>query len=271
MREILGRVARGDLSVEDAEKALRLLAVEEVGNMAKFDLGREARHGVPEVVIAEGKALADVVRIVENVVETAGRAIVSRADSAQVSALESTGRAREWVVEGGLGGTVVVRTEGFQVETTGGRMGIIAAGTSDIGVAEEARVMGSQMGCEVTTAYDVGVAGIHRLLTPLKEMVRLDVDVIVAVAGREGALPTLIAGMVDVPLIAVPTSYGYGFGGGGVTALMAMLQSCSLGLAVVNIDGGIPAGGVAALIANRAARFRKKVGRRRVPRRSNGT
>ena len=97
-----------------------------------------------------------------------------------------------------------------------------------------------------------------------------DVDVIVAVAGREGALPTLVAGMVDVPLIGVPTSYGYGFGGKGISALMAMLQSCSLGLAVVNIDGGIPAGSVAALIANRAARFRKKVGHRRVPRRGNG-
>jgi NCAIR mutase (PurE)-related protein len=157
----------------------------------------------------------------------------------------------------------VVRAKGFRVDATGGRVGVVAAGTSDIRVADEARVMAVEMGCEVTKAYDVGVAGIHRLLEPLKDLVRRDVDVIVVVAGREGALPTLISGMVDVPLIAVPTSYGYGFGGGGVSALMAMLQSCSLGLAVVNIDGGIPAGGVAALIANRAARFRRRSTRRR--------
>ena len=134
----------------------------------------------------------------------------------------------------------------------------MTAGTSDIPVAEEAKAIALEMGCTVITFYDVGAAGVHRLFQPLKDMVKEDVDVVVVVAGREGALPTLVAGMVDVPLIAVPTSYGYGLGGKGVTALMAMLQSCSLGLAVVNIDGGIPAGAVAALIANRVARFRKQ-------------
>lgn len=115
-----------------------------------------------------------------------------------------------------------------------------------------------EMGCEVATAYDVGVAGIHRLLAPLKEMVARDVDVIIAVAGREGALPSVVAEMVDVPVIAIPTSIGYGFGEKGVGALMAMLQSCSLGLAVVNIDGGIAAGAVATLITNRIVEFKKK-------------
>jgi hypothetical protein len=123
-------------------------------------------------------------------------------------------------------------------------------------VAEEARVIAEEMGCKVFVAYDLGVAGIHRLMKPLKNIIMQDVDVVVAVAGREGALASVVAGMVDVPVIAVPTSNSYGFGEKGVSTLMAMLQSCSLGLAVVNIDGGVAAGAMATLIANRAAKFR---------------
>ncbi len=114
------------------------------------------------------------------------------------------------------------------------------------------------MGCEVLTAYDVGIAGIHRMLTSLKEVILKDVDVLIVVAGREGALPSIIAGLVDVPVIGVPTSIGYGLGQGGISALTAMLQSCSLGLAVVNIDGGVAAGSIATLIANRIAKYRKQ-------------
>jgi len=118
-------------------------------------------------------------------------------------------------------------------------------------------VTAEEMGCEVYSAYDLGVAGIHRLMKPLEEMIMKDVDVVVTVAGREGALSSVVAGMVDVPVIAVPTSNSYGFGEKGLSTLMAMLQSCSLGLAVVNIDGGVAAGAMATLIANRAAKFRK--------------
>ncbi|MCS7384845.1 MAG: AIR carboxylase family protein, partial [archaeon GB-1867-097] len=125
----------------------------------------------------------------------------------------------------------------------------------------EARVVAEEMGCEVLTAYDVGVAGLHRLFSPLKEMISRDVDAIIVVAGREGALPSVVAGLVDAPVIAVPTSIGYGFGEKGISALMAMLQACSLGITVVNIDGGIPAGTVAALIANRVAKFRNRLER----------
>ena len=113
------------------------------------------------------------------------------------------------------------------------------------------------MGCQVYTSYDLGVAGIHRILQPLKDLVIKDVDVIIVVAGREGALSSVVAGMVNVPVIAVPTSNSYGFGEKGVSTLMAMLQSCSLGLAVVNIDAGVAAGAMATLIANRAAKFRR--------------
>jgi NCAIR mutase (PurE)-related protein len=114
------------------------------------------------------------------------------------------------------------------------------------------------MGCTVYTEYDIGVAGIHRLLEPLKELIIKDVDVLVVVAGREGALPSVVAGMVNIPVIAVPTSNSYGFGEKGISTLMAMLQSCSLGIAVVNIDSGVAAGATATLIANRAAKFRKQ-------------
>ena len=256
LREVLEKLTRGEISLDEAEKALKMLAVEELGDLARLDVGREIRHGVPEVVIAEGKTPGDVAEIASKVLAQKGRVIISRATKQHVEALKSVMAKDEFLHESRTGGAVVVRRKDSAVRATGGRVGIITAGTSDIPIAEEAEVMASEMGCEVTTTYDVGAAGVHRLFAPLKEMITKDVDVIVVVAGREGALPTLLAGMVDVPLIAVPTSFGYGLGGRGVGALMAMLQSCSLGLAVVNIDGGIPAGAVAALIANRAAKFR---------------
>lgn len=256
LREVLEKLTRGEISLDEAEKALKMLAIEEVGDLARLDIGREIRHGIPEVVIAEGKTPEDVAEIASKALAQKGRVIISRATKQHVEALKSVMAKDEFLHESRTGGTVVVKRKDLAARTTWGRVGIITAGTSDIPIAEEAEVMASEMGCEVTKTYDVGAAGVHRLFPPLKEMITKDVDVIVVVAGREGALPTLLAGMVDVPLIAVPTSFGYGLGGRGVGALMAMLQSCSLGLAVVNIDGGIPAGAVAALIANRAAKFR---------------
>ena len=150
----------------------------------------------------------------------------------------------------------VLKKQDYVTVANGGRVGILTAGTSDIPVAEEAKIIAEEMGCKVTAAYDLGVAGIHRLLEPIKQIIEDDVDVVVVVAGREGALASVVAGLVDVPVIAVPTSNSYGFGEKGLSTLMAMLQSCSLGLAVVNIDGGVAAGAVATLVANRAAKFR---------------
>jgi NCAIR mutase (PurE)-related protein len=260
LREVLEKLASGDISLDEAEKTLKLLAVEEVGDLARLDIGREIRHGIPEVIIAEGKSPPDVAEIAAKALAQKMRVIISRATEKHMKALKPVITEGEFLHESKPGGTEVIKSRDFSPRATGGRVGIVTAGTSDIPVAEEAKVMALEMGCEVTTAYDVGAAGVHRLFPPLKKMIIADVDVIVVVAGREGALPTLLAGMVDVPLIAVPTSFGYGLGGKGVGALMAMLQSCSLGLAVVNIDGGIPAGAVAALIANRAARFRASAG-----------
>ena len=133
----------------------------------------------------------------------------------------------------------------------GGKVGIMTAGTSDIGVAEEARIMCQAMNCQCITSYDVGVAGIQRIFPILKKMIEEDVDCIIVAAGMEGALATLVSTMVDIPIIGIPTSVGYGYGEKGIAALASMLQSCSLGLSVVNIDNGIAAGGIAANIANR--------------------
>ncbi len=153
-------------------------------------------------------------------------------------------------------GMVVVKAGGFKVKPSGGRVGVLTAGTSDISVAEETEMIVREMGCQTRSYYDVGVAGLHRLFQPLTELLKWDADVLVVVAGREGALPTVVAGIADVPVVGVPTSKSYGFGQKGLAALAAMLQSCSLGMSVVNIDSGVGAGAVAAMIANRVGHAR---------------
>ena len=259
MRDILAKLARGEIGVEEAERALRLTAIAEVGEMARLDLFRDLRAGVPEVVLGEGKEPSVLVEIARSLLAERGKAIISRVSEEQVRALREAFEGRGIAIEvHEKARMVVLKREGLEAPRTGGKVGILAAGTADVPVAEEARVIAQEMGCEVLTAYDVGVAGLQRLFPALKRMLEADVDVIVVVAGREGALPSVVAGLVDVPVIGVPTSVGYGFGSGGVSALMAMLQSCSLGLTVVNIDAGVAAGAAAALIANRVA---KKAGR----------
>ncbi len=257
MKEVLNRLKKGEISVEEAERLIRPLAVEEIGDIARVNVGREIRKGVPEVILAEGKRTDDIVRIALNVVNELGKAIVSRALKEHADAVIKAAPLNVSVQFHEAAKVILLKKEGFVAKKTGGKVGILAAGTGDIPIAEEARVMVEEMGCEALVAYDVGVAGIHRLFPHLKRMMKEDVDVIIVVAGREGALPSVVAGLVDVPVIGVPTSIGYGFGEKGLSALMAMLQSCSLGLAVVNIDGGIPAGAMAALIANRAAKFKR--------------
>jgi hypothetical protein len=258
LREVLDKVAIGEISPAQAEKLLQLLAIDEVGCFAKLDGNRGLRKGIPEVVLAEGKTPEDVAEISKQMVTHYGRAIVSRCGKEHVAAIRLTFEHSDVNREiNERAKMVIIKNKDFCIKPSGGRIGILTAGTSDISVAEEAKLIAQEMGCSVTAIYDVGVAGIHRLLEPLKAMVASDVDVIVVVAGREGALASVVCGLVDVPVIAVPTSNSYGFGAKGVSTLMAMLQSCSLGLAVVNIDGGVAAGAVATLIANRAAKFRK--------------
>lgn len=254
MREILEKLKKGKISVKEAERLLKLTAIEQLGTMAKIDVNRDIRKGVPEVILAEGKTPKDTAEIALKTLSKKGRVIISRVDNKHVEATRKVTPKGAVLKLHPKAALLVIKKRSFKTEKTGGKIGILAAGTSDIPVAEEARVIAEEMGCEVTTAHDVGVAGIHRLFPSLQKMVKKDVDVIITVAGREGALPSVVAGMVDVPIIAVPTSIGYGLGEKGISSLTAMLQACSLGLAVVNIDGGVAAGSVAALIANRVAK-----------------
>lgn len=251
MKEILEKLSKGEISVAQAEKMLRIWAVEEVSGLAKLDLGREIRKGVPEVVLAEGKTPEDTRDIALKVVCESGRAIISRATKSHFEVIRKALPPDVFLEGEERTGIAVLKGKDFSIEKTGGKIGILTAGTSDIPVAEEARTVAEEMGCEVLKAYDVGVAGIHRLFPPLKEMLEAEVATMVVVAGREGALPALVAGLVDIPVIGVPTSFGWGLGEKGLGALTSMLQACPLGLTVVNIDGGVAAGAAAALMANR--------------------
>lgn len=256
LSEILDKLSRNELSTAEAEKLVRLLAVAELEGVAIIDPNRACRKGIPEIVLAEGKTTAEVVEISLRMLSENGRVIVSRCDQKQIQALQKTVSEGATLQVKKKARMVIIKNKNYALQNTGGKIGLLTAGTSDIPVAEEAKTIAEEMGCQVFETYDVGVAGIHRIMQPLKELIRKDVDVVIVVAGREGALPSVIAGMVDVPVVAVPTSNSYGFGEKGVSTLMAMLQSCSLGLAVVNIDSGVAAGAVATLIANRVAKFR---------------
>ena len=226
------------------------------------DLNREHRKGVPEVILAGSKQPDQVIGIAEAFLAARGRAILSRVD-AELSARLAERFADQQIEHFPSSQMLVLRRPGATRPRTGGRVGVVTAGTSDLGVAEQAVVVAREMGCEVEIVSDVGVAGIHRLFQPLRRLLEAEVDVLVVAAGMDGALPSVVAGLVDVPVIGLPTSTGYGLGGAGVAALLSMLQTCSPGLAVVNIDNGVGAGATAGLIANRVARAREQAGRER--------
>ena len=220
------------------------------------DPQREQRKGVPEIIFGETKDPGQIITMTRNLLEETGRAIISRVQPEAVEALREsfqtyTIRTRE------AAHAVVIYRPDYVRRSTGGLVGVISAGTSDIPVAEEAAFIAEEMGCDVTCIYDVGVAGLHRLLEPLRDLLAIEVDAIIVAAGMDGALPSVVAGLVPVPVIGLPTSIGYGLGGKGVAALLSMLQTCAPGLSVVNIDNGVGAGITAAMIANRVARARK--------------
>ena len=224
---------------------------------ARPDFERQARKGVPEVIIAEGKTIQQSLDIVHRFLETNGRAILSRVPLAlerQLRADLTEPVTLEWVPECRA---AVLRIPGTEPSPTDGRVGVLTAGTSDIPWAAEAALLCREMGCDVHTVYDVGVAGLHRLWEPLQFLLEdVRVDVLIVAAGMDGALPSVVSGLVDVPVVGLPTSVGYGMGGKGKAALLSMLQTCAPGMAVVNIDNGIGAGAMAGLIANRAAAAR---------------
>jgi NCAIR mutase (PurE)-related protein len=253
MRDLLEKLARGEISVAEAEKLIRVTAIQQIEHLAKLDNGRELRKGIPEIILADGKSPEDTAAITLNAVAQVGRVIVSRASASHVDAIKEAAPPEISLAGDATMRTLVLKKDSFKIKKTGGVIGILSAGTSDIPIAEEARIIAEEMGCQVITAYDVGVAGIHRVFEPLKMMIAKHVDVVIVVAGREGALATVVAGLIDIPIIGVPTSFSWGLGEKGLSALTSMLQACPLGLTVVNIDGGIAAGAAAALIANRIA------------------
>jgi len=251
IRDILERYSKNELNEEEAEKLLKLDFLERIGDHTLFDHARSARSGIPEIIFGESKDPEVLAEIVKRVMETRDVVIVSRATLSHYEAV------KDIIGEDGVRWSkrahmvIVDRRSKF---LTRGKIGIMAAGTSDIGVAEEAREVSKAMGCEVMIAYDVGIAALHRVLDPLMEMVQAGCDVLIVIAGMEGALPSVVSGLVDVPVIGVPCSVGYGLGTRGEAALMSMLHSCSPGLVVVNIDNGVNAGATAALIARKCSR-----------------
>jgi len=240
LRDLLNRSARGEVTIDEVVAALRRLPFEDAAS-AKLDHHRPLRCGFGEVIFCAGKTTEQVREIftklsaggTQNVLATRATPEMYAAVAAELPAAEYCDVAR----------TITLRPH--PVEPVG-HVAVVAAGTSDLPVAEEARITAEMLAARVTTHYDVGVAGLHRLLaeTPALQQARA----VVAVAGMEGALASVVGGLVAVPVIAVPTSVGYGASFGGVAALLAMLNSCAAGVSVVNIDNGFGAGYVAAMI-----------------------
>jgi NCAIR mutase (PurE)-related protein len=246
MKETLEAVAAGELSVSAAEARLSGYATTASG---RFDAARETRRGIPEAILAEGKTPAEVVDLAETAVETAGRALVTRADDAVIEAVTAAFGGNPAAVDvDDRAGTITVTGESFEHPSLAASVCIVTGGTADYPVAGEALAVVEAVGADCTVIADIGVANIDRLFDQL-ERIR-EADVVIAVAGREAALPTVVAGQVDCPVIGVPVSSGYGHGGDGEAALSGLLQSCSA-LSVVNIDAGFTAGTQAALIARR--------------------
>ena len=244
LRELLNEVRAGTRTVESAVERLRDLPFEDLG-FARLDHHRALRKGFPEVVFCEGKRTEHIVEIMRRLEEKHRKVLATRASKETYDAVVASLPAAQYfpdarVIQLGINGN----------EPVVGAVLVVCAGTADVPVAEEAALTAGAMGSSVERLYDVGIAGMHRLLSARD---RLDAaNVIVVVAGMDGALPTIVGGLVGAPVIAVPTSVGYGTGLGGTAALMTMLNACAPGIAVVNIDNGFGAGYMAHLINTRS-------------------
>ncbi|MCB9850387.1 MAG: nickel pincer cofactor biosynthesis protein LarB [Phycisphaerales bacterium] len=252
LRQLLDSVRTGDTSVSTALDRLRALPFEDLG-FAKVDHHRAIRCGFPEVIYCGGKSPEQVVAIFAACAAHGGNVLGTRANQAVADAVL---KAHPATVYDSIARTLVLRQR--EAKLSAGTIAIVAAGTSDQQVAEEARITAETMDQRCATFYDVGVAGIHRLLAHSQAIQAA--NVVIVVAGMEGALPSVVGGLVDVPVIAVPTSVGYGASFQGLAALLAMLNTCASGVSVVNIDNGFGAGYIAALI-NRQIRGEAQSGR----------
>jgi len=240
LRKLLDDLKTGKADIEECVKKLRAMPFEDLG-FAKVDHHRAIRCGFPEVIFCQGKTIEQVVTIARSIVERGGNLLATRASQDARTALKDAFADAE-VNE--TARTVVVARK--KLEAPAGVIAVICAGTSDLPVAEEARVTAEVMGNKTTSLYDVGVAGIHRLLWHTSKL--QEANVLVVVAGMEGALASVVGGLVNKPVIAVPTSVGYGASFGGIAPLLTMLNSCAAGISVVNIDNGFGAGYIAALV-----------------------
>jgi len=243
MRELLDAVAAGDLSPAEAEVRLRGYATTGAG---RFDAGREDRRGVPEAILAAGKSPSEVAALTDTALETAGHALVTRVSEADVDAVTDQVDDDVTLDHDERGRTLVARQSGYEPPTLDAEVTVVTGGTADAAVASEAETVLGVMGVDATRIDDVGVAHLGRVLDHVEQL--RAADVLIVAAGREGALPTVVAGLVDTPVIGVPVSSGYGHGGDGDAALAGMLQSCTV-LSVVNVDAGFVAGVQAGLIA----------------------
>ncbi|BCW98280.1 MAG: 1-(5-phosphoribosyl)-5-amino-4-imidazole-carboxylate carboxylase [Armatimonadota bacterium] len=243
LKSLLRSVREGSVEVEDAVQRLRTLPFEDLG-FARVDHHRPLRQGIPEVVFCQGKTPDQAARIFQKLAEQSENVLATRASEEHFHRVQELVPEAQWHPE-----ARIIRLMRRVIDDRGDRyVAVLSAGTSDIPVAEEAAVTAETLGSSVQRAYDVGVAGLHRLLD-CQEMI-YGARALVVVAGMEGALPSVVGGLVSRPVIAVPTSVGYGASFQGLAALLAMLNCCASGVAVVNIDNGFGAGYLAHLIAN---------------------
>ena len=251
MKDILERLASGEVNVDEAEKLLKANNILEFDDIAQFDIKRNERTGFPEAIFSPSKDYDDLITIIRNYLENSRDDLIITKLSAErhERILDDLGE-NSFIFDYNKRAQILIIRQEITKKDPIAKIGIITAGTSDINIAEEARVIVEQGGCEAITSYDIGVAGIHRLFPQIAHMTKEGVRAFIVCAGMEGALPSVVAGLVDVPVIAVPTSVGYGVGEGGRVALDAMLQSCAPGIAVVNIDNGFGAGVFALTIVN---------------------
>ncbi len=240
IRKLFEQVRRGEITPDDAVDRLRHLPFEDLG-FAKVDHHRSLRVGMPEVIFGERKTPSQTAEIFARLAKHGGNVLATRADKKQFSAVKKKVRSAEYRE---LARAIILKRDSQLYGK--GIVAVVSAGTSDIPVAEEAVVTAEIMGNEVQHFYDVGVAGIHRLLANREALTKA--RVVIVCAGMEGALPSVVGGLVGVPVIAVPTSVGYGASFKGLTALLGMLNSCASNVSVVNIDNGFGAGYVASLI-----------------------
>lgn len=255
LKNLLQKYKNGEIGIDDTQACIRSLGYVPVCDVANIDTFRKHRTGIMEAVLADGKTPEDILEIAKAQIESTGRVLITRLNEDQASCLENEFGCER--IDWGIHHRTAAVHDGTPIGKTGGVVAIISAGTADINVAEEARMTAAEMGCETVKIYDVGVAGLHRLLNEVKNLESDRPDAVVVAAGREGTLPTVVSSLFDVPVIGLPVSTGYGIGAKGEAALYSMLQSCSV-LSVVNIDAGFVAGAFAGRIANTVAAAREQ-------------